>query len=122
MDYSQLSDFEINKRVAIATGHKKFKGLGWQGTQEDSCSAVIVRGPTKIGAFDPCNNPADAWPIITENKISIMFDSTDTRYEGEYHEWCDAISSCQKFGIQYQSNPLRAAMIVFLMMHDANNA
>ncbi|WP_139770787.1 phage protein NinX family protein, partial [Salmonella enterica] len=51
MDYSQLSDFEINKRVAIATGHKKFNGLGWQGTQEDSCSAVIVRGPTKIGAF-----------------------------------------------------------------------
>lgn len=37
MDYSQLSDFEINKRVAIATGHKKFNGLGWQGTQEDSC-------------------------------------------------------------------------------------
>lgn len=71
MDYSQLSDFEINKRVAIATGHKKFNGLGWQGTQEDSCSAVIVRGPTKIGAFDPCNNPADAWPIIEKYRISV---------------------------------------------------
>lgn len=31
MDYSQLSDFEINKRVAIATGHKKFNGLDGKG-------------------------------------------------------------------------------------------
>ncbi|EAC1725715.1 DUF2591 domain-containing protein [Salmonella enterica] len=109
MDYSQLSDFEINKRVAIATGHKKFNGLGWQGTQEDSCSAVIVRGPTKIGAFDPCNNPADAWPIIEKYRISFLDQLT---------EWCvDAKGVSPIFDIR----PLRAAMIVFLLMQDANN-
>ncbi|EBW8650381.1 DUF2591 domain-containing protein [Salmonella enterica subsp. enterica serovar Bredeney] len=110
MDYSQLSDFEINKQVAIATGHKKFKGLGWQGTQEDSCSAVIVRGPNKIGAFDPCNNPADAWPIIEKYRISFLDQLT---------EWCvDAKGVIPIF----DPRPLRAAMIVFLLMQDANNA
>ncbi|EGR9571408.1 DUF2591 domain-containing protein [Salmonella enterica subsp. enterica serovar Grumpensis] len=118
MDYSQLSDFEINKRV-----FKAIVGaipLGYPHNADGRSVGNESNGDYRW--YDYCNNPEYAWPIITENKISIMFDSTDTRYEGEYHEWCDAISSCQKFGIQYQSNPLRAAMIVFLMMQDANNA
>ncbi|HAD9680134.1 TPA: DUF2591 family protein [Escherichia coli] len=125
MDYSQLSDFEINKRVAEVI-YKDRNGLFVARNLPSKEGVTIVAEVNSedicIAAADYCNNPADAWPIIMENKISIMFDSTDTRYEGEYHEWCDAISSCQKFGIQYQSNPLRAAMIVFLMMQDANNA
>ncbi len=119
MDYSQLSDFEINKRVAEVI-YKDRNGLFVARNLPSKEGVTIVAEVNSeyicIAAADYCNNPADAWPIITENKISIMFDSTDTRYEGEYHEWCDAISSCQKFGIQHQSNPLRAAMIVFLMM------
>ncbi len=118
MDYSQLSDFEINKRVFKAIVGAK--PLGYPHNADGRSVGNESNGDYRW--YDYCNNPEDAWPIITENKISIMFDSTDTRYEGEYHEWCDAISSCQKFGIQYQSNPLRAAMIVFLMMQDANNA
>ena len=125
MDYSQLSDFEINRMV----GDIIFKGL-WACKPETSGNNTnkwyYGNADTTFEPLTPlpdyCNDPSASWPIITENKISIMFDSTDTRYEGEYHEWCDAISSCQKFGIQYQSNPLRAAMIVFLMMQDANNA
>lgn len=98
MKYEDMSDFEINCRV--------------------HAEVMQISGLNSFKAKDYCNNPSDAWPVITENKISIMFDSTDTRYEGEYHEWCDAISSCQKFGIQHQSNPLRAAMIVFLKMRE----
>ncbi|MCE1976272.1 DUF2591 family protein [Enterobacter roggenkampii] len=71
--------------------------------------------------FDPCQKPSDAWPIIADNRISIMFDGTLPEYEGEYHEWCDALSSCRNFGIQHQLNPLRAAMIVFLMMQESAN-
>ncbi|HED1534297.1 phage protein NinX family protein [Klebsiella oxytoca] len=119
MDYSKLSDFEINKLVAIATGHKQFSSLGWQGLQEGDFSAVIVRGPRKIGGFDPCNDPADAWPIISENRISIFFDETDPEYEGEPYQWCSATSTCQTHQVQYLSNPLRAAMIVFLMMQES---
>ena len=118
MDYSQLSDFEINKRVFKAIVGAK--PLCYPHNADGRSVGNESNGNYRW--YDYCNNPEDAWPIITENKISIMFDSTDTRYEGEYHEWCDAISSCQKFGIQHQSNPLRAAMIVFLMIQDANNA
>lgn len=134
-DYSKMSDFEINCKVANALGMTKHfffldaedefdddiepseRGPIWQ-TREH-----FVNGyrPSNGNPFNPCNNPSDAWPIIVEEKISIMFDSTLPEYEGEYHEWCSAISSCQKYGIQYQSNPLRAAMIVYLMMKESEN-
>ncbi|MGU0055483.1 phage protein NinX family protein [Enterobacter hormaechei] len=71
MDYSKLSDFEINRAVAIAIGF-----------HPDECD-IAKRGSPSVGVewnedtglpirvFDYCNNPADAWPIITANKISI---------------------------------------------------
>ena len=107
MDYSQLSDFEINRRVAIATGHKKFNSLGWQGLQEDGCNAVIVRGPMKIGGFDPCNNPADAWPIIVKNLLTMK----PVVYQGTVN-WIVS----RDIHAHHDTNPLRAAMIVFLML------
>ena len=116
MDYSELSDYEVSKRVAMAVG-------GF--LEEDFCEthSVIFRrhGRHQYSFFEPCTNPNDAWPIIAESRISILFDGTDSRYEGEHHQWCDAISPCQKFGIQHQLNPLRAAMIVFLMMQESAN-
>ncbi|STD05015.1 phage protein NinX family protein [Cronobacter sakazakii] len=112
MDYSKLSDFEINKRVAIATGHKKFNSLGWQGAQEDGCSAVVVRGPMRIGVFDPCNNPADAWPIIVQHRIGLNFVNGNWRAQSLKTGW---VEFCNE-------NPLRAAMIVFLMMQEIQDA
>ncbi|MCH9348863.1 phage protein NinX family protein [Klebsiella pneumoniae] len=119
MDYSKLSDFEINKLVAIATGRKQFSSLGWQGLQEGNFSAVIVRGPRKIGGFDPCNDPADAWPIIDENNITIINDNPSLRFavsevaayfNGSNHIW------------SAHENGLRAAMIVFLKMQDSRQS
>lgn len=104
-DYASMSDREIAEKIGKAIG------LGNIGGCLYIKNGVWTR-------FDPCNNPEDAWLIINASRISIMFDGTDPQYEGEHHEWCDAISSCQKFGIQHQSNPLRAAMIVFLMMKE----
>lgn len=106
-DYSKMSDLEINIMVS-----KSLYGelSNWH------------KGELNEGVVDYCNKAEDAWPIIVEEKISIMFDSTLPEYEGEYHEWCSAISSCQKYGIQYQSNPLRAAMIVYLMMKESDSA
>lgn len=109
-----LSDVELNKLVAITTGHSQLSTLGWQGTQEDGSSAVIVKGPRTIGAFDPCNRPEQAWPIIIANKISI--------------EWRDSLrlppcakrSGDTRFWVAHD-NPLRAAMCVFLIMQEANN-
>ena len=50
------------------------------------------------------NNPADAWPIIAANKINIDF---------QYGSW--PIAEYDEY-IYTDKNPLRAAMIVFLMM------
>lgn len=109
MDYSQLSDFEINKRVAQLHG-------GFALTL-----AVIDSPPSgksfHPGRFDPCNNPADAWPIITDNKISIYaMSEADAR-----GKW-GAEAFYPNEAYHFNDNPLRAAMIVFLMMKDANNA
>lgn len=112
MDYSQLSDFEINKRVAMATGQNiKFIFLD----DDDNEIGVLVgrKGCREKKDFDPCNNPADAWPIIESNRISIR-----NRYEGDWkaeNEWGES-----RFHVA--CNALRAAMIVFLMMQDANHA
>ncbi|TBM10138.1 DUF2591 domain-containing protein [Hafnia alvei] len=118
-DYSKMSDFDVTCMVAKFI-HPDAELLDVNRGKTES-SITLKFGPHGYMGFDPCNNPSDAWPIIVEEKISIMFDSTLPEYEGEYHEWCSAISSCQKYGIQYQSNPLRAAMIVYLMMKESEN-
>ena len=123
-DYASMSDQQINQLVGTIVSRDGLSIIASNG------NAVIHEysdcGDFKgicLGwkVFDPCNNPADAWPIVNASRISIMFDGTDPQCEGEHHEWCDAISSSQKFGIQHQSNPLRAAMIVFLMMKESEN-
>lgn len=58
--------------------------------------------------FDPCNNPADAWPIIVENRIRIN-PILYTKWMAE--DYLEDVSSCDE-------NPLRAAMIVFLKMNE----
>lgn len=113
-DYSKLSDFEINKLVAIATGHKQFSSLGWQGLQDGDFNAVIVRGPMKIGGFDPCNNPADAWPIIVNNGVSLDCIVVN-RHE---KTWRAQFKPAYVKHHANHKNPLRAAMIVFLMMQE----
>ncbi|MGW0940909.1 phage protein NinX family protein, partial [Streptomyces sp. NPDC002666] len=66
---------------------------------------------------DYCNNPADAWPIITENNISLIFDNPSSVMATSN---CVGWHSDEEPPIHSSSNnPLRAAMIVFLMMKDA---
>lgn len=97
-DYSKISDFEINKRVFILV----MNGRDWnrQGS----------------GVFDFCNNPADAWPIIVANNIDIIQDNG----QGCALATNSAIQMFQgdDVHISQDENPLRAAMIVFLMMQE----
>lgn len=109
MDYSKLSDFEINKRVAdIAmngTWHVK-------PSHPDNDTGGWIYGSNGIQTYDLpdyCNNPSDAWPIIEKYRISFLDQLT---------EWCvDAKGVSPVF----EANPLRGAMIVFLMMQDSAN-
>lgn len=112
-DYASMSDFEINKRVAdIAmngTWHVK-------PSHPDNDTGGWLYGSNGIQTYelpDYCNNPADAWPIITENRISTIYlDENEWGCRGKGDK-----STCRAIN----SNPLRCAMIVFLMMKEGEN-
>ncbi|MGN9600050.1 phage protein NinX family protein [Salmonella enterica subsp. enterica serovar Rochdale] len=73
MYYSQLSDFEINKRVAdialngtwhVKPSHPENKTGGWL----YGSNGVYTRDLP-----DYCTSPDDAWPLVTKNKISLVW-------------------------------------------------
>lgn len=101
--YTELSDFEINKKVAARYYQNKDFIEAYKDVEK-----VFVDG----NLFDPCNNPADAMPIIIENKIGLspMYHS---------NKWT---ADCLDYDfISVNKNPLRAAMELFLLMKDAEN-
>lgn len=97
MDYSQLSDFEINNLVLNKVSN---------GKPEEWLEPYA--------SFEPCNKAEDAWPIIERNRIGVMPSEMKTQ-----ELW---LSTSGKGSYAYHENPLRAAMIVYLMMQDAKNA
>lgn len=107
-DYSELSDFEINKRVRLAIG----KSISYT----DKGRVLILCTNKVYRVFDPCNNPADAWPLILGNKITISPCSDDS-----LDEWCASAWVSGEWGTVdiWHENPLRAACIVYLMMKEA---
>lgn len=107
-DYASMSDREIAEKIGKAIG------LGNIGGCLYIKNGVWTR-------FDPCNNPADAWPIITESRIAIIPDTAAgewvafnefTLYEGDWMFASDPAHHSNG------KNPLRCAMIVFLMMKE----
>jgi len=105
MNYEEMSDFEINKAVS-----SKFRKVWtWK------CEVFLSMSSTK--PFDPCNNPSDAWPIIVDNKITVDSKGAawvhDVSVDDIHYEdgiGCDAYCD---------GKPLRAAMICFLKVRDA---
>ena len=93
-DYASMSDFEINEKVHGII--KPESNLAW--------------------CFDYCNNPSDAWPLIESNLICLMADVFCEPQDGG--KWI----AQPAYGFQHERvrnyNPLRAAMIVYLMMKD----
>lgn len=131
MDYSQLSDFEINKRVALAIGAKvtdsyrvgdERETIYYSLGEDEFC---VKRGyGSFVSQFDPCNNPADAWPIIVDSRIAVIPDTAPgewvafnefTLYEGD---WMFASDPTHH---SIGKNPLRCAMETFLMMQGAKH-
>lgn len=121
-DYSKMSDFEINLRVAeIVVDYDCISRLPYTEME------VYWGDGENWHVFNPCNNPEDAWQIIIDNKISIL---------SIHNKWIAAPTDTIINGITGDSdvcfyarpdavfdvNPLRAAMIVFLMMQGSKNA
>lgn len=119
MDYSVLHDAEINMKVCSALG----LGLSSYARiiRQDDATILLDDNKTLV---DYCNNPADAWPIITENRIAIIPDSAEgewvafnefTLYEGDWMFASDPAHHSNG------KNPLRCAMESFLMMQESAN-
>lgn len=110
-NYEDMSDFEINKLVALASG-KNIKFISVD-VDDNEIGVIVGQKHTRQQLpFDPCNNQADAWPIILENHIAVV----------PYHyslpqAWPTAFGVASKFCTE-DANPLRAAMIVFLKMNE----
>lgn len=122
-DYASMSDFEINSAVHNALLDKPyeltFHGDGkitWKDKERGGVWETGIVQYTKNGLHDYCNNPADAWPIITENKISI-YAMSETDARGKWG--AEAFYPSEAY--HFNDNPLRAAMIVFLMMKESEN-
>ncbi|EFC4463149.1 DUF2591 domain-containing protein [Escherichia coli] len=126
MDYSQLSDFEINVAVfeAIHNGSPDYKegengDMVFVSFEGDIVNGDAVEVEVERGSFNPCANPADAWPIIVENRIGIIPAPENGLWKAAHRK---VGSDSTPYHMTQDENPLRAAMIVFLMMQDANNA
>lgn len=133
MDYSKLSDFEINNLVAISLGAKVTDSYRVGEERETVYYSLggdefaIRRGFGNINDdFDPCQKPNDAWPIISENGISLIKCTVGSGYWSaeiitDIDDVTDKRFQCQSSIDSQDANPLRAAMIVFLMMQESAN-
>lgn len=125
-DYASMSDFEINKLVAIANGYP-----------HDDCDIAKLNNPM-VGVewdddtdyatktLDYCNNPADAWSIIVQGGISLIKCTVGSgcwsaEIITDIDEATDNLFQCQSSFDYQDANPLRAAMIVFLKMKEVEN-
>lgn len=112
MDYSQLSDFEINKRVAdfVMNGTWHVRP-----SHPDNTTGGWLYGSNGIQTYDLpdyCNSPEYAWPIIFSNRMFV--DPIGVS------DW-SITSDCDRYR-EISKNPLRAAMCVFLMLKEKQDA
>ena len=108
-DYSKMSDFEINGYVSM---HEH--GFSWIEFDDEMSSHVKCGNEGSPGfaiveVKDYCNNPSDAWPIINIERIGV--------YPSEGPDFMPWIAAKNAFSVT-DKNPLRAAMIVYLMMKE----
>lgn len=112
MNYEEMSDFEINVAVAKAIG----LDVQYQSMRNDGRVLVVVKLDFGVERYyripDYCSDWSDAGPVMVENRIGI--------YPSEGPDFMPWMASPVGSGLLYtDKNPLRAAMIAFLMMKDA---
>ncbi len=115
-NYEEMSDFEINKLVT--------EQVAWT---EPGCTAVTFENhcfwanATGMRAYpieDYCNDVSAAWPIIAEHGISLnKFCKADFNWTVDV-EHPNPTAYYNTIEVTHKE-PLRAAMICFLKMKDA---
>lgn len=111
--YADMSDNDINAAVASSLGveFEQHESGIYVSIKRDIGNVVSI-----TGIVDYCNNWADAGPVILENKIGIETTSSSCEWMART---CSTNMSNMMFRCSKHKNPLRAAMIVFLMMKDS---
>lgn len=104
--HTELSDFEINKKVAE---YLKLNTIAYERTE------IVLFDDMDATPFCPCNNHTDAMPIIIENKIGMNFICNIVGWSASHI--CESKGELEV----YDKNFYRAAMICFLIMKDAEN-
>lgn len=114
MNYSEMSDFEVNLAAAhIALG---VDGYDWSKEKQEVYIAGMDGGDFLPKAhFNPCKSWSDAGIFIEDYQISLY-----AIYEGG-PRWLSFAGDDGQFR-HVDSNPRRAAMIVFLRMQENSNA
>ena len=105
MNYAKMSDFEINKMIT-----KHLLTDGWRYNKKEKGFIYEADGDF-YPIYDYCNNPSDAWPIFdgiikSDCIVQILKAGVIVALAGGGRIQC------------MHKNPLRAAMIVFLMMNE----
>ncbi len=128
MDYSKLSDQEINGLVidALSDGNQAHRnGVGSFIELLHQVNSVElgehIERDEVYARFDPCNNAADAWPIIASNQISLMYEEAMGKWCAGKPYWVDGCEWQLDIDVM-DANPLRSAMIFFLMMQESQHA
>ncbi len=113
-NYEEMTDGQINFEAAKIL-FSEFKLI----PNDDDVSVFVSESTDRFdfmsirnSAFNPCHDPSHAWPIIIENKISMAFN-------WEVAGLWTAFVARQHYE-STEENPLRAAMICFLKMKDAD--
>ncbi len=115
-DYTQLSDFEINRLVAEVVYNNPYeitKNIG-----DDSIQVVDhhIGGRFMKTPIDYCNNPSDIMPIAIENKISLISDE----HVGGWYATSDFHNFIEPWGkADFDKNPYRAIAICYIKMQEA---
>lgn len=118
MNYENMSDFELTMRVASEVAEDSWISANKSARSDSELVLTYQNGPgcTRNVYIDYCNNPSDAWPIIMESHITIFspdYNKGDSDWRAEIYDSDEGIFDFT------DRNPLRAAMIVFLMMQEA---
>ncbi|CAM3961392.1 phage protein NinX family protein [Serratia silvae] len=110
---SKVPDFEINKRVAESLGYIARIAPHYPESVElwRFETTFYDKGNKYQGNADYCNNAEQAWPIIAENKISLV----PYRFNGGFWEAHDKYGTGRSVP---DKKPLRAAMIVYLIAQE----
>lgn len=111
-NYGDMSDFEINKAVALIVG-VTFNDDG-EPVRFVECDTGAYADFNEI-EFDPCNNPEDAEPIIIENRIGTIPAPDNGLWKAAHRK---IGNDDTPYHFTQDKNPLRAAMIVFLKMNE----